>query len=149
MIYGLKSIRLWVKFWPSISNYLTYAINDSLSKDCDMLTNIAKTLQEASSNFFTDEGFLVFFDDQIPNLLKTDMIERVVVAPTDAIKYRHDFLGLLLVLKVPYPCHTVTARINRVVGNKLPNYQIDSILVPSVTQVRLMYNTWKQTSLRS
>ena len=111
-----------------------------------MLTTIAQTLQQASSSFFTDEGFLVFFDDQIPHMLRVGTVEQKEVSPTQAIKYRHDFLGLLNALKVPYPCHTVAARINRVVGNKLPDGSITSILVPSSDSVRTAYNTWKSTN---
>lgn len=99
-------------------------------------------IQNYSNELFYDEKFMLVLERHLP-LLKSNAISRVI-SPELAMKYKHDFMGLCIVLEIPFDHHWLVMRLNNMRTNMEFNGKLESILIPDLTTLEKIVSLHSQ-----
>lgn len=100
-----------------------------MSSEIQPLSN----LQNYSNDLFYDEKFMLVLERHLP-ILKDTANPQPVKRET-AMRYKGDFFGLCVELKLPFDYHYVIMRMNGLRNNLDFDGKIDQLLIPEISTI--------------
>lgn len=99
-------------------------------------------IRNYSNELFYDEKFMLILERHLP-ILKSNAIGQLV-EPELAMKYKHDFMGLCIVLDIPFDHHWIVMRMNNMRTNMEFDGKLKTILIPEINTLNKIVSMHSQ-----